>query len=102
MKLKTWNNLKVGDVVTVRTVEEMTSLKDVYVDGDGDLILPDEKTARGAFITGRKYTDYMNDYCGKSYVITEVNQNDVRLDSSGWHWCFTRKMLRDEVVKHED
>lgn len=98
MKFKTWKDLKVGDKVTVRTVEEMKSLKGVVV-GNSVIYLPDEKTEFEKFCYGTTLLHNMSNFCGNTYTISEVTSTHVHFCGDDLGWAFTRKMLRNEVVK---
>ncbi|MGL5958101.1 MAG: hypothetical protein ACRCZZ_05870 [Phocaeicola sp.] len=98
MKLKTWEDLKVGDKVTVRTVEEMKSLKGAEV-GSFVIYLPDEKTEFEKFYYGTTLLHSMSNFCSNTYTISEVTSTHLHFCGDELGWSFTRKMLRNEVIK---
>lgn len=99
MKLKTWENLKVGDKVTVRTIKEMKSLQGTCIDRNGDLLIKDSKTGANTFVIYGANT--MSHFCGNTYVISWKNQKSLRLEGDARGMYFKRKMLRNEVIKNE-
>ncbi len=100
MTVQELNSLNVGDIVRVRTREDMLAEHGVGENGNPDVRL--------------SMTDEMVNYCGKDVIVRAVYQQDVEPyiriiqddDDDEWDWNWSEEMLEplycDEPVDDLD